>query len=132
MVGVPAAEAVALLRGRGLGDRRAVVLCDGGNGIAAVRIKGDGILVHRPLCLDGHAPRGHRDGDRLVPAREGVALPGRVCGRGDRRPVFLGDGRDRAAAVRIKGQGILADVPLGIEGRIFRGHGAGCELFRAI
>ena len=122
MVGVPAAEAVAILRGRGQVDHRAVVLRDGGNGIAAVRIKGDGVPVDRPPCLDGHASRGHRGGDLSIPVGEGIALLGRIFGRGDFCAIVLPDGRQHRLAV-LEGDGVPVDRPAGGEDHILCGHG---------
>ena len=42
---------------------------------AAVRVERNLVLVHRPLCRDGHVLRRHGSGDRLVPTGEGVAPP---------------------------------------------------------
>ena len=100
----------------------------GRNGRAAVGIKGDGILVDVPLRRQGDVAcdRGIkviRGGLLLVfaqiPERKGIALERRVVrlGRGEAVFHFL-LGRNGRAAVGIKGDGILVDVPLRRQGDV--------------
>ena len=71
----------------------------------------DQVQIAGPLGLDDHILRGHGGGDRLVPAVKTIARLGRILGRGDGRAVILRDGRDHAAAVGVKGDGVLVLFP---------------------
>ena len=78
-------------------------------------------MVHRPLCLNGHVPCGHRGGNLGIPTGKGIALLGRIFGRGDLCAVVLPDGCQHRLAV-LEGDGVGLRAPLGIEGRILSGH----------
>ena len=56
--------------------------------------------------------RRHGRGNCRVPTGEGIAFSCRVGGGGDVRAVVLRDGCNGAAAVGIKGDGVLIDIPL--------------------
>ena len=123
---IPTGEGIASL-GRSLrrGDGRAVVLRDGVDLTAAVRVERDRVLVDRPLRLDGQVVGGHGVGNRLIPAPEGIPRLGGICGLGDSRAVILRDGRNLAAAVRIERDRVLVCRPVGgifpVSGGIFDG-----------
>ena len=123
---IPTGEGVPLFGGVcGRGDGRAVVLRDGRNLAAAVRIERDRVLVDRPLRLNGHILRGHGLRNFLAPPRESIPLLGGVCGRGDLRAVVLRDGLDRAAAVRVERDRVLIDLPRCRNGHILCRHSLG-------
>ena len=133
---VPTGESISFsCRVGGRGDGCAVVLRDGRDFTAAVGIKGDGVLIDRPLRRQGQVFSGHRCRERRIPAHKRVAGLGGVGGRGDGCAVVLRDGRDFAAAVGIKGDGVDVCLPHGIEGQ--RRIGAvtaaeGINLFAAV
>ena len=128
---IPTVEGIAGLRGSGsrLGRGEAVFhFLVGRNGRTAVRIKGDGILVDVPLRCQGDvlcdgSTKVIRGGVLLVfaqiPEGKGMALERRVVrlGRGEAVFHFL-LGRNGRAAVGIKGDGILVDVPLRCQGDV--------------
>ena len=128
---IPTVEGIAGLRGSGsrLGRGEAVFhFLVGRNGRTAVRIKGDGILVDVPLRCQGDvlcdgSTKVIRGGVLLVfaqiPEGKGMALERRVVrlGRGEAVFHFL-LGRNGRAAVGIKGDGILVDVPLRRQGDV--------------
>ena len=128
---IPAVEGIAGLRGSGsrLGRGEAVFhFLVGRNRRATVRIKGDGILVDVPLRCQGDvlcdgSTKVIRGGGLLVfaqiPEGKGMALERRVVrlGRGEAVFHFL-LGRNGRAAVGIKGDGILVDVPLRRQGDV--------------
>ena len=123
---IPTGESIARLGGVcRCGDLRAVVLRDGRNRAAAVRVERDRVLVDRPLRLDGHIPRWHGGGDLLAPPRKGIPCFGGVCGRGDLRAVVLRDGRNLAAAVRVERDRVLIDLPRCRNGHILCRHSLG-------
>ena len=128
---IPTVEGIAGLRGSGsrLGRGEAVFhFLVGRNRRATVRIKGDGILVDVPLRCQGDvlcdgSIKVIRGGVLLVfaqiPEGKGMALERRVVrlGRGEAVFHFL-LGRNGRAAVGIKGDGILVDVPLRCQGDV--------------
>ena len=121
---LPAHEGVAGFGGScGGGDGRAVVLRNGCDRAAAVRVKGHGVLVDAPLGRDGHVLGGHGRGNFRLPAHEGIAGLAGSCGGVNCRVVTLGDGVDGAAAVGIKGDGVRIRRPLGCQGHVSRHSG---------
>ena len=128
---IPTVEGIAGLRGSGsrLGRGEAVFhFLVGRNRRATVRIKGDGILVDVPLRCQGDvlcdgSTKVIRGGVLLVfaqiPEGKGMALERRLVrlGRGEAVFHFL-LGRNGRAAVGIKGDGILVDVPLRCQGDV--------------
>ena len=105
------------------GNLRAVLLRDGRDGAAAAGVKGDGVLVDPPLRRDGQVFGGHGGGNRLIPTDEGITLSCRVGRCGNLRAVVLRDGRDGAAAVGVKGDGVLIYGPSGRQGHVLRHSG---------
>lgn len=59
--------------------------------------------------------RGHCRGEFGIPASEGVAGLGRICGGDDGRAVSLRDGGNIRTAVRIECNGVLVGIPHGVE-----------------
>ena len=112
------------------GDLRAVVLRNGLDHAAAVRVEGDGVLVDLPLRRDGHILGGHGLGNLLIPTGESIARLGRILRRDDSRAVVLRNGRNLAAAVRVERDRVLVCRPVGgifpVSGGIFDGD----SLFR--
>ena len=121
--GIPTGEGVAGLGGiRGSRHSRAIIL--GGLGKLCLAVhEGDGVLVDRPDGLDGQVLGGHGGGDLGIPTVEGVARLGGSRGSRHSRVVILGDGSDRSAAIGVKGDGVLVDLPLSGNGDVLGGHG---------
>ena len=103
---------IAGAKHNGRNDRAAV-------DVAAVEIKGRGVELI-PDCRDGQVLAGHRFGQGGIPAAEDKAVLRRIRGRRDRRAGSLRDRRDRAAAVRVKGDGGVD--PLRRDGQVLGGH----------
>ena len=128
---IPTVEGIAGLRGSGSRlDRGEAVFhfLRGRNRRAAVGIKGNGVLVDVPLRRQGDvlcdgSIKVIRGGVLLVfaqiPEGKGMALERRLVrlGRGEAVFHFL-LGRNGRAAVGIKGDGILVDVPLRCQGDV--------------
>ena len=125
----PALEGVAGLRGiRNGADRRAEIAGDGSNRRSTHRIKGNGVLVDRPLRLQRHILCGHRRRNRnaftilVHPTAEGIAGLCRVRRGGHTCSVILRDRVDRISAVGVKGNRVLIDLPLRVDRRIACRH----------
>ena len=124
-LGIPTLEGVAFLGGiRRSRDSRAIILGNGSDLGAAIRIEGDGVLVDRPLSRDGHVRGRHGRGDRLIPAGEGVAFLGGIRRSRNSRAVILSELCKLGLAVH-KGDGVLVDLPLGGDGQVLSRHGRG-------
>ena len=82
-------------------------------------------MVHYPVGGNGHVPRRHSGGDLPIPPREGVARSGGVRRSGNGGAIVLRDGRDLAAAIGIKGDGVPVCRPPGGDGHIPCRHGSG-------
>ena len=89
---------------------------------AAVGVKLHRVLIGRPLRRNGHIPRGHGGGNLRIPAVEGVARLGGVCGLGDSRAVVLRDSLVDRLTV-LERQRVLVDRPLRREGHVMRRQG---------
>ena len=83
------------------------------------------VCIYLPPRCYGHVLRGHGCGNRLIPACEGMARLGRVCGCGYIRAVVLRYRRNRCATVRIERYGVLIYFPLRRYGNVLCGHGFG-------
>ena len=83
------------------------------------------VLIDLPLRRDSQVVGGHGGGDLRIPAVEGVASLGGVCGCGDLRAVVLRNRRDLTAAVRVERDRVPVDLPLRLDGHIPRGHSLG-------
>ena len=81
-------------------------------------------MVDLPLGGDGHIPGRHGGGNGLIPAGKGVACFGRVGRGGNGRTVVLLNDDILPAVFRLKGDGVLVDLPLCRQGQGF-GHGIG-------
>ena len=81
-------------------------------------------MVDLPLGGDGHIPGRHGGGNGLIPAGKGVACFGRVGRGGNGRAVVLLNDDILPAVFRLKGDGVLVDLPLCRQGQI-GGHGIG-------
>ena len=81
-------------------------------------------MVELPLGGDGHIPGRHGGGNGLIPAGKGVACFGRVGRGGNGRAVVLLNDDILPAVFRLKGDGVLVDLPLCRQGQGF-GHGIG-------
>ena len=79
-------------------------------------------MVDLPPGGDGHIPGRHGGGNGLIPAGKGVACFGRVGRGGNGRTVVLLNDDILAAVFRLKGDGVLVDLPLCRQGQI-GGHG---------
>ena len=79
-------------------------------------------MVDLPLGGDGHIPGRHGGGNGLIPAGKGVACFGRVGRGGNGRAVVLLNDDILPAVFRLKGDGVLVDLPLCRQGQI-GGHG---------
>ena len=120
----PAGKRVAGPDGSGrCGNCRAIVLCNGCDGTAASGVKGDGVLIDRPLRGDRQILGGHGRGNRLIPTDESITLSCRVGRCGNLRAVVLRDGLDGAAAVGVEGDGVLICCPSGCQGHVLRHSG---------
>ena len=85
-----------------------------------------GVLIYSPLCRYGNVLCRHGCGYRHIPAIEGIACLGRVCGCGYRRAVVLRYGCNFSDAVRIEERyGVLIYFPLRRYGNVLCGHGCG-------
>ena len=82
-------------------------------------------MVDLPLGGDGHIPGRHGGGNGLIPAGKGVACFGRVGRGGNGRAVVLLDDDIFPAVFRLKGDGVLVDLPPGGDGHIPGRHGGG-------
>ena len=81
-------------------------------------------MVDLPLGGDGHIPGRHGGGNGLIPAGKGIACFGRVGRGGNGRSVVLLNDDILPAVFRLKGDGVLVDLPLCRQGQGF-GHGIG-------
>ena len=81
-------------------------------------------MVDLPLGGDGHIPGRHGGGNGLIPAGKGIACFGRVGRGGNGRAVVLLNDDILPAVFRLKGDGVLVDLPLCRQGQGF-GHGIG-------
>ena len=88
-------------------------------------------MVGLPLGGDGHIPGRHGGGNGLIPAGKGVACFGRVGRGGNGRAVVLLNDDILPAVFRLKGDGVLVDLPLGGDGHILSRHGGGNGLIPA-
>ena len=79
-------------------------------------------MVDLPPGGDGHIPGRHGGGNGLIPAGKGVACFGRVGRGGNGRAVVLLNDDILPAVFRLKGDGVLVDLPLCRQGQI-GGHG---------
>ena len=79
-------------------------------------------MVDLPLGGDGHIPGRHGGGNGLIPAGKGVACFGRVGRGGNGRAVVLLNDDILPAVFRLKGDGVLVDLPLCRQGQT-GGHG---------
>ena len=79
-------------------------------------------MVDLPLGGDGHIPGRHGGGNGLIPAGKGVACFGRVGRGGNGRAVVLLNDDILPAVFRLKGDGVLVELPLCRQGQI-GGHG---------
>ena len=79
-------------------------------------------MVDLPLGGDGHIPGRHGGGNGLIPAGKGIACFGRVGRGGNGRAVVLLNDDILPAVFRLKGDGVLVDLPLCRQGQI-GGHG---------
>ena len=129
---IPAGKGIACFGrvGRG-GNGRSVVLLNDDILPAVFRLKGDGVLVDLPLGGDGHIPGRHGGGNGLIPAGKGVTCFGRVGRGGNGRAVVLLNDDILPAVFRLKGDGVLVDLPLGGDGHIPGRHGGGNGLIPA-
>ena len=85
-----------------------------------------GVLIYSPLCRYGNVLCRHGCGYRPIPASEGIACLGRVCGCGYRRAVVLRYSQNFSDAVRIEERyGVLIYFPLRRYGNVLCGHGCG-------
>ena len=109
----------------GSGDCCSEIQSDSCDLAAINSIKGNGVLVDRPLCRDGHILGRHGCGDLVIPTTEGVACLGRICGRGDCCSEIQSDSCGLAAINSIKGNGVLVDFPNCFDNYAFNGHGCG-------
>lgn len=124
--------AVRLYRNRYGAARRGVLRADSHRAVVCLIWNADRIAggtatpastIVAPLCRDGQVFGGHGGGDFRVPAHKRVAGLGGGFGCGDVRAVVLRNGCDCAAAVGVKGDGVLVDPPLRLDGYILGGHG---------
>ena len=123
---IPTCEGVTGLGGCGrCCDCCAVILRDSINCRTAIGIKGDGVLVDRPVCLDGHVICRHGCGNDSIPTCEGVTGLGRICRCSDLSAVILRDSINCRTAIGIKGDGVLVDCPLCSDRYVFSRHGCG-------
>ena len=120
---IPTGEGVPLFGGVcGCGDLRAVVLCDGRDRTAAVRVERDRVLVDRPLRREGHVMRRQGHVGRIaLPALEGIALLGGLFGLGDGAAIIHFSILDNHVTV-LERHRVLVDRPLRLDGHILRGH----------
>ena len=79
---------------------------------ASVQVIRDGIGIARPLRGERLIFRGHCRRDCWIPASEGIAELAGIFGGCDERAVVLRDGCNGAAAIGVKGDGVLIDRPL--------------------
>ena len=79
-------------------------------------------MVDLPLGGDGHIPGRHGGGNGLIPAGKGIACFGRVGRGGNGRAVVLLNDDILPAVFRLKGDGVLVELPLCRQGQI-GGHG---------
>ena len=94
---------------------------DGGvddHGLRTWHIEVDGLIrarcgQYRPHRGDGHVLRGHRGGERGLPADEGESAPGRIGRCIDGRTVVLHDRIHRGTSCAVEGDGVLVDLPRG-------------------
>ena len=82
-------------------------------------------MVDLPLGGDGHIPGRHGGGNGLIPAGKGIACFGRVGRGGNGRAVVLLNDDILPAVFRLKGDGVLVDLPPGSDGHVFSRHGGG-------
>ena len=86
------------------------------NGGSSSGNKYNGSLIGRPLGIQLQTVRRHGRWKLRQPACKGIAGLGRCRRCSNCSAVVLRDGIHRSAAVRVKGNGILVDIPLRIEG----------------
>ena len=82
-------------------------------------------MVGLPLGGDGHILSRHGGGNGLIPAGKGIACFGRVGRGGNGRAVVLLNDDILPAVFRLKGDGVLVDLPPGSDGHVFSRHGSG-------
>ena len=75
-------------------------------------------MVDLPLGGDGHILGRHGGGNGLIPAGKGIACFGRVGRGGNGRAVVLLNDDILPAVFRLKGDGVLVDLPLCHQGQI--------------
>ena len=88
-------------------------------------------MVDLPPGSDGHVFSRHGSGNGLIPAGKGVACFGRVGRGGNGRAVVLLNDDILPAVFRLKGDGVLVDLPPGSDGHVFSRHGGGNGLIPA-
>ena len=123
-LGFPASEGVTGLGGgRRCSHGGVVILRDGSDFRAAIRVKGDGVLVDGVLCGDGQV-RGDV-GEVFVPAGEGVAGASRIIWRSGGAAMLDAFGFQLCSVVVNKLHHVGCGIPDGIDGHVLCGHGVG-------
>ena len=82
-------------------------------------------MVYRPPGGEGDVFGRHGGGNGLIPAGKGIACFGRVGRGGNGRAVVLLNDDILPAVFRLKGDGVLVDLPPGSDGHVFSRHGSG-------
>ena len=82
-------------------------------------------MVYRPPGGEGDVFGRHGGGALPIPPGKGVTCSGGSSRRGDGRAVILGDNDIFPAVFRLKGDGVLVDLPPGGDGHIPGRHGGG-------
>ena len=82
-------------------------------------------MVYLPPGSDGHVFSRHGSGDLPIPPCKGVTCSGGSSRRGDGRAVVLLNDDILPAVFRLKGDGVLVDLPPGGDGHIPGRHGGG-------
>ena len=100
------------------GDRRAVILSDGGDFTASGGIKCYCVLIDFPLRRDRHNLCGHFIGEWDIPADEGIALSRRIIRDGDGRAIILIDNNILLTVFEPDSDYVRKDVPSGVQRHI--------------